>query len=84
MNHDISEIVRATDPKEGLTAAKVAEMQEKFGKNELTPPRRLPVWRQYLKHYQDPIIRILLVAVLISGIGWRPCDHHSLYHRVPE
>lgn len=81
MNHDISEIVRATDPKEGLTAANVAEMQEKFGRNELTPPKRLPIWRQYLKHYQDPIIRILLVAVLISGMV-AVLEGHSLLDTV--
>ncbi len=44
-------------------------MRERYGKNELTPPRRKALWRQYLEKYNDPIIRILLVAILISPFG---------------
>ncbi len=52
----------------GLTAESVQEMRERYGRNELTPPRRIPLWRQYLEKFNDPIIHILLVAVLISAI----------------
>lgn len=52
----------------GLTAAQVATSRERYGKNELTPPKRVPVWKQYLEKYNDPIIRILLVAVALSAI----------------
>ncbi|HWQ65724.1 MAG TPA: calcium-translocating P-type ATPase, PMCA-type [Methanospirillum sp.] len=52
----------------GLSSAEVADSRGKFGKNELTPPRRVSVWRQYLEKYNDPIIRILLVAVALSAI----------------
>jgi Ca2+-transporting ATPase len=62
--HDLPETVKEY----GLTAESVQEMREPYGKNELTPPRRTPLWRQYLEKFNDPIIRILLVAVLISAI----------------
>ncbi|MDD1713879.1 MAG: calcium-translocating P-type ATPase, PMCA-type, partial [Methanoregulaceae archaeon] len=43
-------------------------MRERYGKNELTPPQRIALWRQFLEKFNDPIIRILLVAVFISAI----------------
>jgi len=52
----------------GLSAHDILLSRERFGKNELTPPRRIPLWRQYLTNYNDPIIRILLIAVTISAI----------------
>jgi Ca2+-transporting ATPase len=52
----------------GLTTAQVAEFRKKFGTNIMTPPVREPVWRQYLKKFDDPIIQILLFAVAISVI----------------
>jgi Ca2+-transporting ATPase len=52
----------------GLSHEDVLAMRERYGKNELTPPRRTPLWRQYLEKFNDPIIRILLVAVLISAV----------------
>ncbi|HWQ63468.1 MAG TPA: calcium-translocating P-type ATPase, PMCA-type, partial [Methanospirillum sp.] len=44
------------------------ESRETYGKNEMTPPKRIPVWKQYLDKYQDPIIRILLIAVALSAL----------------
>lgn len=52
----------------GLSQESVRAMRERYGKNELTPPRRTALWRQYLEKFNDPIIRILLVAVLISAL----------------
>ena len=52
----------------GLSSESVHEMREQYGKNELTPPQRTALWRQFLEKFNDPIIRILLVAVFISAI----------------
>ena len=38
------------------------------GENVLTPPRRQSMWRLYLEKYEDPMIRILLVAAVVSLI----------------
>ena len=32
----------------------------------MTPPVREPLWKQYLEKFNDPIIKILLLAVTIS------------------
>ena len=50
----------------GLTPREVAESREKHGSNILTPPKRRPVWLQFLDKFKDPIIRILLIALLFS------------------
>ena len=50
----------------GLTAEEVVASRAQFGANVLTPPRRRSLWRLYLEKYEDPIIRILLVAAVVS------------------
>lgn len=50
----------------GLTASEVSASRERHGSNMLTPPRRRSLWRLYLEKYDDPIIRILLFAALVS------------------
>lgn len=40
--------------------------REKHGENTLTPPKRTPLWKLYLEKFKDPIIRILLVAAVVS------------------
>lgn len=50
----------------GLTSAEVKESRRKHGENVLTPPRRQSMWRLYLEKYEDPMVRILLMAALVS------------------
>ena len=50
----------------GLKTPQVAEFRQKFGVNAMTPPVREPLWKQYLEKFNDPIIKILLLAVTIS------------------
>ena len=45
---------------------KVAASRREHGENTLTPPKRTPMWKLYLDKYKDPIIKILLVAAVIS------------------
>lgn len=52
----------------GLTIAQVAEFRTKYGVNAMTPPVREPLWKQYLEKFDDPIIRILLLAVAVSTV----------------
>ena len=52
----------------GLTTAEVEARRAQSGANTLTPPRRKSLWRLYLEKYEDPIIRILLVAAMVSLI----------------
>jgi P-type Ca2+ transporter type 2C len=52
----------------GLSTAQVPEFRKKYGANTMTPPVREPLWKQYLEKFDDPIIRILLLAVCISFV----------------
>ena len=50
----------------GLTTEQVLESRLRHGSNVLTPPAREPLWRQFLKKFNDPLIKILLVALILS------------------
>jgi len=52
----------------GLSSDRIAALRAEYGANILTPPVREPLWKQYLEKFNDPIIRILLLAVAISAI----------------
>ena len=54
------------DYRHGLTHEEVVESRRKHGDNLLTPPEKEPVWKQFLEKFEDPIIRILLIALLLS------------------
>ena len=49
-----------------LSEQQVKENRERWGENILTPPERTSMWKLYLEKYNDPIIKILLVAAAIS------------------
>ena len=50
----------------GLTDEQVAESRRLHGGNVLTPPQKKSVWILFLEKFNDPIIRILLIALLLS------------------
>lgn len=50
----------------GLSEKEVLESREKHGENTLTPPEKESLWSQFLEKFEDPIIRILLVALIAS------------------
>ena len=50
----------------GLSDSQIEAMREQFGRNELSPPQKTPWWKDLIANFQDPTIRILLVAALIS------------------
>ena len=56
----------ARDYKNGLTDAEVEKSRQKYGDNVLTPPQKDSLWKQFLDKFSDPIIRILLIALLLS------------------
>ena len=56
----------ARDYRNGLTQAEVERSRRLHGNNLLTPPEKDPVWKQFLEKFEDPIIRILLIALLLS------------------
>lgn len=58
----------AKDDLKGLTAEQVKESRLKHGSNILTPPEKTSLWKQFLEKFEDPIIRILLLAWVLSMI----------------
>lgn len=51
---------------QGLSDAQVLESRQKFGNNTLTSVETEPLWKQFLEKFSDPIIMILLVALVAS------------------
>jgi len=54
------------EKQQGLTAAEVLQSRLEHGENVLTPPKQQSKWRLYLEKYEDPMVRILLVAAAVS------------------
>ncbi len=51
---------------QGLTQEAVLKSRQEHGENVLTPPQRQSMWCLYLEKFDDPMVRILLVAAIIS------------------
>jgi Ca2+-transporting ATPase len=50
----------------GLTAAEVEASRRQHGANVLTPPERDPWWKLFLEKFEDPVIRILMIAAVLA------------------
>jgi magnesium-transporting ATPase (P-type)/WD40 repeat protein len=50
----------------GLDPAAVAESRRRFGANCLTALPREPIWKKFLDKFDEPIIKVLLAAALLS------------------
>ncbi len=50
----------------GLTPHEVEQSRAQHGINVLTPPEREPWWKLYLEKFEDPVIRILIIAAVIT------------------
>ncbi|AVM58245.1 calcium-translocating P-type ATPase, PMCA-type [Bacteroides heparinolyticus] len=50
----------------GLTDEQVLKSRIEHGVNLLTPPKRPSLWKLYLEKFEDPVVRVLLVAALFS------------------
>ena len=53
---------------EGLSGREAAERLEKYGKNKLKEGKKTPLWKRFLDELADPMIIILIVAAVISGV----------------
>ena len=50
----------------GLTTEQVEVQRRNFGTNVLTPPKREFWWTQFLGKFDDPVIRILMIAAVLA------------------
>ncbi|CAG7844023.1 Calcium-transporting ATPase 1 [Pseudoclavibacter triregionum] len=68
----------ATDPSQGLAPAEAARRLAADGPNELVGAPPVPLWRKILAQFQDPLVYLLLVAVVISLVAWWAEGMHEL------
>ncbi len=61
----------------GLTDAEVLQSREQHGQNILTPPERESLLRKFLAKFSDPLIRIIMVAGILS-VGIACYEYWSL------
>ena len=51
-----------------LSSSKIEEQRNKYGSNRLTEKKQDGFWKKYFEAFNDPIIKILLVALVINLI----------------
>src|SRR5437899_2596977 len=64
---EITRVLPST-PDTGLAGELAAKSRQQFGVNRLTPLPREPLWQKFLEKFDEPIIRILLAAALLSMV----------------
>ncbi|WP_407398961.1 cation-transporting P-type ATPase, partial [Anaerovibrio sp.] len=52
----------------GLSSAEIEERRARYGSNSLTQLERDSLWKKVLQGFKDPMIMILLVALIIQGV----------------
>ena len=59
-----------TDLERGLSSEEAARRLAQDGPNELRAAPPVPTWRKVLAQFQDPLVYLLLIAVVISTAAW--------------
>ena len=54
------------DVSSGLSPEEVKKRRERFGLNQITPPKGTPPWLRFMLQFHQPLIYILLAAVVIT------------------
>ena len=62
------DILKSSAYYEGLTPSQIEHSRSQHGRNVLTPAKKASWWRLYIEKYDDPIIKVLLVAALLSVV----------------
>ena len=66
---ETEEVLQELDTSEnGLNNNEVQKRKEKYGKNELPKKKRETVWHIFFNEFKDPIVILLMVAILASFI----------------
>jgi Ca2+-transporting ATPase len=66
------EIVRVldSDSDRGLSSREAAARLERVGRNVLVAEAATPAWRKFVGQFADPLIYLLLAAVVVSLVAW--------------
>jgi potassium/sodium efflux P-type ATPase len=73
---DVVELLR-TDLERGLTAVEVSARLQRYGPNRLDDAVSEPSWRKFLTQFADPLIYLLLAAVIVSFSAWLVEGRHG-------
>ncbi|MDO5738530.1 MAG: cation-translocating P-type ATPase [Ornithinimicrobium sp.] len=69
---DLAELIRGldTDPQRGLSEVEAQRRLLSEGPNQLRTAPPVPAWRAFLTQFQDPLIYLLLTAVVVATFAW--------------
>jgi Ca2+-transporting ATPase len=67
--HEVCRLL-GTDPVRGLPGAEAARRLAAGGPNEIQAEPAVPAWRKILAQFQNPLIYLLLGAVVVSVAAW--------------
>jgi potassium/sodium efflux P-type ATPase len=69
---DVATVVASlgTDAENGLTEAEAADRLALHGVNELEAEAAVPAWRKLLDQFRDPLVYLLVAAVVVSLVAW--------------
>ena len=73
---DVVELLR-TEVERGLTSLEVSARLECYGSNRLDDAVSVPSWRKFLTQFADPLIYLLLAAVVVSFSAWLVEGRHG-------
>lgn len=59
-----------SDAERGLTGSEATRLLAEFGRNELGAVAPMPAWRRLLAPFQDPLVYLLLGAIVIALVAW--------------
>jgi P-type Ca2+ transporter type 2C len=59
-----------SDPTSGLASTEAADRLARVGPNRLDPAAEVPAWRKLLAQFADPLVYLLLAAVVVSLGAW--------------
>src|SRR3954453_3303435 len=64
----VRQLFPGADIETGLPHDAVAQSRQAHGGNQLTPLPREPLWKKFIEKFDEPIIKILLAAALLSMV----------------
>src|SRR5262245_25025709 len=59
-----------TDVRNGLDRAEAAARLARCGPNQLEAAEPVPKWRRFLEQFADPLVYLLIAAVIVSLVAW--------------
>ena len=78
---ELSEVLRRLEcePGRGLAAAEVVRRQGKFGPNSVSAKGGVPAWKRFLLQFHQPLVYLLLGAVVITAVLQEWVDSSAIF-----